>query len=116
MLAVAALALSLCPVVHIRDGDTFVCQSGEVVRLVDIDAPELRSRCPAERALAIRARNRLAELVRGGVTLYRLGRDRDRWNRALRVVVRVRDNRSLGDILVSEGLPRTWTGRRQPWC
>jgi endonuclease YncB( thermonuclease family) len=30
--------------------------------------------------------------------------------------VLVRDGRSLGDILVSEGLARTWSGRRQPWC
>lgn len=27
----------------------------------------------------------------------------------------MRDGRSIGDILVSEGLARTWTGR-QPWC
>ena len=27
-----------------------------------------------------------------------------------------RDGRSLGDRLVAEGLARTWTGRRQPWC
>ena len=26
------------------------------------------------------------------------------------------DGRSLGDILVSEGLARTGAGRREPWC
>jgi endonuclease YncB( thermonuclease family) len=28
----------------------------------------------------------------------------------------LRDGRSLGDQLVSEGLARTWSGRREPWC
>ena len=41
-------------------------------------------------------------------------RDQDRYGRDLRVVVR--NGRSLGDQLVSEGLARTWTGRREPWC
>jgi endonuclease YncB( thermonuclease family) len=41
-------------------------------------------------------------------------RDADRYGRLLRVVVR--DGKSLGDQLVSEGLARTWTGRREPWC
>ena len=42
------------------------------------------------------------------------GRDRDRYGRALRIVTR--NGRSLGDQLVAEGLARTWSGRREPWC
>ena len=42
------------------------------------------------------------------------GRDKDKYGRKQRVFMR--DRRSLGDILVSEGLARTWTGRRLPWC
>jgi endonuclease YncB( thermonuclease family) len=41
-------------------------------------------------------------------------RDRDKYGRALRVLVR--DGRSLGDILVREGLAQTWDGSRHPWC
>lgn len=41
-------------------------------------------------------------------------RDEDRYGRKLHVLSR--DGRSLGGILVSEGLARQWTGSRQPWC
>jgi endonuclease YncB( thermonuclease family) len=53
-------------------------------------------------------------LAAGPFELRMLGRDVDRYGRKLRVVVR--DGRSLGDQLVAEGLARTWTGRREPWC
>lgn len=109
----AALALAACPL-HIVDGDTFDYQC-ERVRISDIDTPELRGRCLQERILAVLARERLRVLLgEGPFELVRSGRDRDRFGRRLRVVVR--DGRSLGDVLVSEGLARTWTGRREPWC
>lgn len=41
-------------------------------------------------------------------------RDADRYGRKLRVLVR--NGRSLGDVLVNEGLARTWNGAREPWC
>jgi endonuclease YncB( thermonuclease family) len=41
-------------------------------------------------------------------------RDEDQYGRKLRVVSR--DGRSLGAVLVSEGLAREWSGSRQPWC
>jgi endonuclease YncB( thermonuclease family) len=41
-------------------------------------------------------------------------RDADRYGRKLRVVTR--NGRSLGDILVAEGLARRWDGRRRSWC
>jgi endonuclease YncB( thermonuclease family) len=42
------------------------------------------------------------------------GRDEDLYGRKLRIVTR--DGRSIGDQLVAEGLARTWSGRREPWC
>ena len=27
-----------------------------------------------------------------------------------------RDGHSIGDQMVAEGLARTWSGRREPWC
>jgi endonuclease YncB( thermonuclease family) len=55
------------------------------------------------------------ELLRQGpFELQPVGEDEDRYGRKLRVVTR--GGRSLGDQLVSEGLARTWTGRREPWC
>jgi endonuclease YncB( thermonuclease family) len=96
------------------DGDTFDYR-GERIRIADIDTPELHARCPAELALARRATDRMRDLLgEGPFQLRRLGRDEDRYGRKLRVVMR--DGRSLGDMLVAEGLARTWTGRREPWC
>lgn len=100
--------------VRVIDGDTFD-HAGERIRIADIDTPELRSRCAEESRLARAATERLKSLLAAGpFELKRLGRDQDRYGRKLRVVTRA--GRSLGDVLVSEGLARTWTGRREPWC
>ena len=98
------------------DGDTFWL-AGTKVRIADIDTPEISSpKCRAEKLLGEKAKHRLRELLNAGpFELASLGsRDEDRYGRKLRVVLR--DGRSIGDQLVSEGLARTWTGRRQPWC
>jgi micrococcal nuclease len=98
------------------DGDT-IWLGGNKIRIADIDTPEISDpRCPSELALGNRATNRLIELINDGPFELHAwpGRDEDRYGRKLRVLVR--DGRSLGDILVSEGLARTWSGRREPWC
>ncbi|TBZ97436.1 thermonuclease family protein [Rhizobium leguminosarum] len=98
------------------DGDTMWID-GQKVRIADIDTPEVSEpRCASELALGNKATTRLVELVNAGPFEMKAwpGRDEDKYGRKLRVLVR--DGRSLGDILVSEGLSRTWTGRRQPWC
>jgi endonuclease YncB( thermonuclease family) len=102
--------------VRVIDGDTIDFE-GMRVRLADIDTPEVRGRCAHETELAARATRRLrALLADGAIELHRLpsGRDEDRYGRKLRIVTR--DGRSVGDMLVAEGLARTWTGRREPWC
>lgn len=102
--------------VRVIDGDTFD-YGGMRVRVADIDTPELRGRCEYEITLARRATRRMeALLAQGPFELERLpsGRDEDRYGRKLRIVTR--GGRSLGDQLVAEGLARTWSGRREPWC
>ena len=102
--------------VRVIDGDTFDL-GGERIRIADIDTPEVEGRCAHESALAARATDRLEALLGdGGFALHPLanGRDEDRYGRKLRIVTR--DGRSIGDTLVAEGLARTWTGRREPWC
>ncbi|WP_159952360.1 thermonuclease family protein [Rhizobium sp. 18065] len=100
----------------VLDGDT-IWLNGQKIRIADIDTPEVSEpRCSTELALGNRATDRMLELINEGP--FELegwpGRDTDWYGRKLRVLVR--EGRSLGDILVSEGLARTWSGRREPWC
>lgn len=102
--------------VRVIDGDTFDT-GGIRVRVADIDTPEVRGRCAYETALAARATARMRTLLAAGpFELHPLpdGRDEDVYGRKLRIVTR--GGRSLGDVLVAEGLARTWMGRREPWC
>jgi endonuclease YncB( thermonuclease family) len=97
------------------DGDTFYL--GRVaIRILDIDAPETHPpRCASEADLGDRATTRLSTLLSAGpFQLVREGRDADRYGRKLRVVMR--NGRSIGAVLVAEGLARKWTGKRRPWC
>jgi endonuclease YncB( thermonuclease family) len=102
--------------VRVIDGDTFD-YDGMRVRIADIDTPEIRGRCRQETALAERAAARMRVLLAAGPFELETppgGRDEDRYGRKLRIVTR--GGRSLGDRLVAEGLARTWSGRREPWC
>jgi micrococcal nuclease len=104
-----------CRVERVSDGDTIRCAGLGRVRIAGIDAPELHSRCRAERALAIRSRDRLTWwLASGRVTVHRLGPDRDVYGRLLRDV-RV-NGVSVGRRMIEEGFARVWRGRRMPWC
>jgi endonuclease YncB( thermonuclease family) len=112
----AALILALCPPGPrdncIVDGDT-LWLAGEKIRIADIDAPELHGQCPSEIDLARRATLRLRDLMSAEpFTVHREGRDR--YGRTLAVLTNGRG--SIGDQLVSEGLARTWSGRRELWC
>lgn len=98
------------------DGDTLRFR-GSTIRLADIDAPETRSpRCAWEAELGRRAMHRLLELVNAGpFEVIRSGdRDVDVYGRQLRRVER--HGRSLGEVLVAEGLARPWDGARRSWC
>ncbi|WP_372623063.1 thermonuclease family protein [Falsiroseomonas sp.] len=99
---------------QVIDGDT-IRVSGEVVRLMGLDAPEMRGRCPRENRLARAAAARLQQLVAGGVRLERHGRDRYRRTLA---VVRDRTGRDVAVVLIREQLARTYDGRgrRTGWC
>ena len=111
--------IDLCGITRrtcVVDGDTFWL-GGEKIRIADIDTPEISEpKCDAEYQLGMKATYRLRDLLNEGAFEVRpIGnRDEDRFGRKLRVVVR--GGRSVGDQLVSEGLARTWTGRREPWC
>lgn len=97
------------------DGDTFWFR-GEKYRIADIDTPETHGpRCVAEGELGARATQRLQALMNAGpFSLERGDRDADRYGRSLRVVTR--GGESIGAMLVTEGLARSWDGSRHPWC
>lgn len=115
----AAYSFGVCGTIRqtcVVDGDT-IWLEGVKIRIADIDTPEISSpRCEGEYELGIRARDRLVVLLNAGAFVVQPigGRDEDRYGRKLRVIVR--SGSSLGDQLVAEGLARTWTGRREPWC
>ena len=89
---------------------------GQKIRVADIDAPEIHPPgCAPEADLGTRATHRLQELVNTGpFAVTTLDREADKYGRKLRVLTR--GGQSLGDVLVSEGLARTCTGKREPWC
>lgn len=111
-------------VVSIYDGDTLFVTARPWpgmaittgVRLRGIDTAELRGDCDRERALAVAARDRLAELVGDRVVLRHV----ERGKYADRVVADVilPDGRSAAAVLLAEGIGRPYDGRsrRESWC
>jgi len=102
--------------VRVIDGDTFD-YGGQRIRIADIDTPETNpARCAREADLGGRATRRLDQwLAQGPFDLIAIDRDADRYGRKLRRVER--NGRSVGDLLVAEGLARPYGGgRRSGWC
>ncbi|PSS61256.1 hypothetical protein C6558_28050 [Ensifer sp. NM-2] len=98
------------------DGGTFRYQREEI-RVADVDAPRIKqASCDSERARGFYAKQRLRELLNAGEfrLIEAIGRSDDKNSEKLRVVMR--DGRSLGAVLVSEGLVRPWKGQPKPWC
>lgn len=116
MLIFAAAALAVCaPGPRDNSGDDVdtVWIEGEKIRIADIDTPELNGKCASERNLALRALGRLIQLLNAGpFTISRSGTDR--YGRTLAVLHH--SGQSIVDQLVAEGLARTWSSRREPWC
>ena len=111
-------------VVRVIDGDTlklkvhiWLGQTVEVdMRVAGIDAPELRGKCPSERALAQEARDYLASLVGGrAIRIAQIRNDKY----GGRVIADVSEP-EVGDIasaMIARGLARTYDGgKREPWC
>lgn len=97
------------------DGDTFWYQ-GRKIRISDINTPEIsRPQCTQESILAERAKLRLYQLLNAGnFSLISGARDTDYFGRDLRIIKR--NGRSLGDIMIAEGLAHQWRGRKESWC
>lgn len=102
---------------YVTDGDTFRLESGERIRIANIDAPEIHARqakCRLEIERGEAASKRTRALLDGkAVTFERVGRSYNR------TVARVRvDGRDLGATLIAMGAARPWL-RHHPkpdWC
>jgi len=112
----AALVLS------VTDGDTFraripVWDNVEVVtavRIRGIDTPEIKGKCPAEKAAALEAKARLAQLLNGQVQLLHV--EPDKYFGRVDADVTV-NGQSVAAVLIAEGLARPYMGgARQGWC
>jgi endonuclease YncB( thermonuclease family) len=111
-------------VLRILDGDTFEARVHvwpglditTKVRLRGIDAPELKGRCPEERAKAEVARTALtAILAEGAVEISRVGLDK--YGGRVDADAATRSTPDVSAALLSAGLARSYTGgRRANWC
>lgn len=109
------------------DGDTLsvgmfatyqgITSSRETVRIINIDAPEIRGKCDEEKALAIKARDFIEGWHGRRITLVVPDkRPRDQYGRLL-AYVRNERGEDLGEKLVEAGLAVRWAGKRhQGWC
>ncbi len=102
----------------IVDGDT-LWLDGENIRLKDFDTPEPTSAIcggEAEQALASQASARLLELLNGNAwTIERQGKERNGNGKRTLATIRI-GGQDVGDILISEGLARSWPDGDEFWC
>jgi micrococcal nuclease len=114
--------LLVCATLLAVDGDTIKCNGVNMRDMGDgapnksgYDTPETHNaKCQEELELGRAATAAMAELLREGAQVYDSGK-RDRHKRPL-VWVRMPDGRSIGSILITEGLAREWRpGTRADW-
>ncbi|GAB4179354.1 MAG: hypothetical protein OHK0024_17690 [Thalassobaculales bacterium] len=111
-------------VLAVIDGDTLAVRAhvwlGQTVetkvRLAGIDTPELRGRCPRERALAEQARQRLSDAVAGGEVVL-TGIHFGKYAGRVVATVHTPAGQDLAAMLRGAGLARAYRGGgRESWC
>jgi len=111
-------------VIRVGDGDTLVVRARiwvgqEIViraRIAGIDTPELRARCPRERALAERARDFVIAMV-GRRPVWLVDIRNGKYAGRVLAGVRTEDGTDIAHALLKAGLARPYHGgRRKRWC
>lgn len=108
---------------RVYDGDTFFVPTEQVIkyfpeeigiRVLGLDTPEIRGKCPKEKTLAKQARDRVKELLKSGkVELHNV--EPDKYFRLLANVTVA--GKPLEEYLIEEGLARPYDGgKRESWC
>lgn len=114
-------------IVRIYDGDTFFVEWPGLpdelnplgVRIQGIDTPEIRGKCPAEKALAQAARDFTVSHLERSAGYVRVGDiSWDKYGGRIDADVYVGSSQeSLGRLLVEHGYARVYNGgKRQGWC
>jgi len=94
---------------HIYDGDTFRSKSGEKIRLLGINTPEIAHNDKPGQPLGKQARHRLTELIAGQTVRLQLDRDRkDTYGRTLAQIY-LHNGDWINDRLVREGMAHVYT-------
>lgn len=117
--------LMVCASLTAVDGDTVKCDGQNLRDMGDgspyvsgYDTPEMgrNAGCDRENAMGRKAKRRMAELLTTpGLTIEDSG-EIDRYDRPL-VVLRLPDGRTIGSVLLAEGLAVEWRpGGDFDWC
>ena len=119
ILAAAPAAAEGCncfplPIERVVDGDT-VAAGGYRIRLLGLQAPELRGGCEEEKALGRKAKARLEALIAAAeVVERRIGEPGKYSQIQARLLL---DGRNAADQLIAEGLAVPYDGGPRPgWC
>ena len=81
------------------------------VRLDRIDAPEVRTRCKAEKAAGYEARDALVERLRHATEIELRGVKRGKYFRLVAEVIA--DGENMSDLLLERGLARSYDGGKR---
>lgn len=85
------------------------------IRVFGIDTPEIKGACAEEKALAKKAKARLAEILKGEVTVQPM--QWDKYGGRFVATVYDKDGKNVAETLIAEGLARPYFGEKKlSWC